>query len=92
MTGAPSGDDQGWDLGYDLDVQRWTHLADEYRPRRDREGYDSHRAFGSAHPSGFHMALCDGSVHRISYSIDLEIHRRLGHRSSGQPVPGDAWR
>ena len=92
FDGRSSGDDQGWDLGYDLDVNRWTHTDDAYGPRRDTPGFSSSRNFGSAHPAGFHMALCDGSVHRISYAIDPEIHRRLGHRSSGYPIPGDALR
>jgi hypothetical protein len=42
--------------------------------------------FGSAHESGFHMALCDGSVQMMTYSIDLEIHRRLGNRNDGMTV------
>ena len=29
------------------------------------------------------MALCDGSVKMMSYSIDLETHRRLANRKDG---------
>ena len=36
--------------------------------------------FGSAHPGGMHMSMCDGSVHTISYSIDTTIYRNLGDR------------
>lgn len=86
ISGA--GDDQGWDQGYDWDTMRWTDKA----PRRDRDGYTGLREFGSAHPTGFHMAMCDGSVHRLSFSIDRAIHKRLGHRNSGQPIPSDALR
>ncbi len=89
-------DDQGWDQGYDFDTNRWTYPGEAFRPRRDTPGYNSNNGcdvnFGSAHPAGFHMALCDGSVHRMSFSIDLEIHRRLGHRSSGQTIPGGTLR
>lgn len=36
--------------------------------------------FGSSHPAGFHMAMADGSVHHISYSIDRVIFRAGGNR------------
>lgn len=40
--------------------------------------------WGSAHPSGFSMAFCDGSVHTLEYGIDLLLHRRQHNRTSGQ--------
>ncbi len=92
FTGSSGGDDQGWDLGYDLDVIRWTHASAGYQPRRDRPSVSNTMNFGSAHAAHFHMAMCDGSVQRISYTIELEVHARLGHRSSKLPIPGDAFR
>jgi hypothetical protein len=53
---------------------------------QDLAGVDYTWRFGSAHPSGFQMALADGSVRSISYSIEETIHRRLADRRDGQPI------
>jgi len=77
--------DQGWDLGYDYDVNRWTGAPDQ--PLQDRPGLAGCRTnFGSAHAAGFQMALCDGSVHLMRFDIDPEIHRRLGNRKDKLPI------
>jgi prepilin-type processing-associated H-X9-DG protein len=39
--------------------------------------------FGSAHPFGFNMALCDGSVRNVSYEISEEVHRCYCNRTDG---------
>jgi prepilin-type processing-associated H-X9-DG protein len=73
-------DDQGWDVGYECDTNRFT----AYPPKRDSDRTVAAAVggtlFGSAHTTGFHMAFCDGSVRRISFNIDPDIHRRLGNR------------
>jgi prepilin-type N-terminal cleavage/methylation domain-containing protein len=33
--------------------------------------------FGSAHPAAWNVSLADGSVHSLSYSMDVELHRAL---------------
>lgn len=47
---------------------------------------DYYRRFGSAHSGTFNVALCDGSVRSIAYTIDPLVHFYLGHRSDKQPV------
>lgn len=96
--GSSSGNDQGWTVGHDFDVFRCTDFkandpitSSTYAPRRDQPGINIRESFGSAHEV-FHMALCDGSVHSISYSITPETHYRLGNRSDGSPITEDDFR
>jgi prepilin-type processing-associated H-X9-DG protein len=58
--------------------------VDFYQPRQDTLGYPTWAAFGSAHNSGFHMAMCDGSVQTISYDIDPWTHRILANRMDAE--------
>ncbi len=58
----------------------------DYFPLQDRVGLELTPNFGSAHPSGFHMTMCDGSVHSVSYGIDPFVHAQLGNRADGIPV------
>jgi prepilin-type N-terminal cleavage/methylation domain-containing protein len=46
-------------------------------------GYGGELIFGSAHSSGFNMAMCDASISLITFEIDPEIHRARGHRYDG---------
>jgi prepilin-type N-terminal cleavage/methylation domain-containing protein/prepilin-type processing-associated H-X9-DG protein len=85
-TGKADDDDQGWDMGYDFDVNRWTNNSADYWPRQDRAGAIGMYAFGSAHSNTFNMAFCDGSVHSIGYSIAGETHRCLGSRNDNKPI------
>jgi prepilin-type N-terminal cleavage/methylation domain-containing protein len=90
-TGASLGDNQGWDVGWTADNVRIVGIINstpppECQPIQDTPGYDPAFNFGSAHPTGFGMAFCDGSVAFLSYTIDLETHRRLGVRDDGKPI------
>ena len=51
----------------------------------ERNEVGLHR-FGSAHRSGCHFVMCDGSVKSIPYNIDLLTHSRLGTRNDGESV------
>ena len=77
-----TGDNEVMYSGYNRDFHRST----AYPPYADRPGLYYYWHFGAAHPAGFNVVLCDGSVRSISYSIDLQTHRYLGVRNDRQPI------
>ncbi len=89
-------DDQTLYCGDDWDINRWTGTtanqpltaAQLLPPLPDTPGLGSQLCFGSAHSVGFNMALCDGSVRMINYTIDPFVHDYLGSRNDGVPVNG----
>ncbi len=100
-TGIDNGDNEFMLMGDNEDILRWTwNGADQQNralamlPMQDKPGYGdaSHRGrFGSAHPGGFNMAMCDGSVRFIAYVIEPLIHRDLGNRKDGNPLDKSAY-
>jgi type II secretory pathway pseudopilin PulG len=83
-TGTSPGDNLSLYQGYDFDVVRWAEAANpETRPELDQ---DQFRAFGSVHPSGFHMALCDGSVRLVDFAIDPTVHEQSATRAGSEPA------
>jgi prepilin-type N-terminal cleavage/methylation domain-containing protein len=81
------GDDQGAWISDDLDTCRITGPSTygKARPVPDQPGLPWNEAFGSAHPSTFHMAVCDASIRGISYDIDPQVHHALGTRNGEEP-------
>jgi prepilin-type N-terminal cleavage/methylation domain-containing protein/prepilin-type processing-associated H-X9-DG protein len=73
------GDNENGYIGSDRDTLRNTQP-----PCRDRKGYDNSYAFGSAHPAGFNMAFCDGSVRHVPFSIDVNLHTASLLREDGK--------
>ncbi|BBO35578.1 DUF1559 domain-containing protein [Lacipirellula parvula] len=71
--GLSLGDDQGPFVSDDRDSVRYAGPGYALTPAQDAEE-DNTTAFGSAHPSGFFMSFCDGSVQRIHYDVDSEVH------------------
>jgi prepilin-type N-terminal cleavage/methylation domain-containing protein/prepilin-type processing-associated H-X9-DG protein len=81
-TGRDGGDNETWCTGYNNDNFRNAFQV----PLQDTPGVGFTLRFGSVHPGGLNAVFCDGSVHTISYSIDLEVHQRLANRQDGMPV------
>lgn len=88
QTGYHEANDRSYDqtmyTGVDLDTSRWTQQT----PLQDADPIFD-RSFGSAHSQACHMALCDGSVRTVSYSIDSNVHRWIGNRKDGNVVTSD---
>ncbi|WP_425397130.1 DUF1559 domain-containing protein [Aeoliella sp.] len=84
------GDNAGYVGGYQDDIVRWGVVP----PDRDYDTphlwlfnlFPRNFQFGSAHVSGMQAALCDGSVHRLSYDVDEDVFRLLCARNDGQPM------
>ena len=98
-TGEDGGDNETMYCGYNNDNHRTTYYdpgsnpSVAWTPIRDRTGIGGLTSyhFGSAHPTSWHAVFCDGSVHSMSYSIDAETHRRLGHRCDGLVVDSGSF-
>ena len=90
-TGWGCSDNSSMYQGNDWDVNRWCGNSETYKPMQDTPGFeDCTSRFGSAHSGGFHMLMCDGSVHLINYYISGQVHERLGNRRDGRadtPLP-----
>lgn len=89
-TGADFGDNENAYTGDDLDLLRWAQPNEP--PLRDQPGVESLTRFGSAHAATWQAAMCDGSVHALSYAIDPAVHRRLANRRDGQKIDDKDWR
>lgn len=80
--------------GYEWDNQKiaWNSRfgsedqQEEFQPTQDRLLLDNTRIFGSAHPGGFNVVFCDGSVRTIAYDVDPFTHSYSASRNDGQVV------
>ena len=76
------GDDQSMYMGDDADIRRWGNFV----PLYDGSKVPTKDAFGSRHDSSSNFVMCDGSVHSISYSVDIHVHELLCNRRDGEVV------
>jgi len=86
--GTSDDDDQSLHSGFDRDMVRVGCV----QPYRDRSGFDPKDvhggyplplAYGSAHPDACGIAMADGSVRSVAYTIELTIHRSFSSRNDG---------
>lgn len=96
-TGESNGDDQSLYSGFDRDMARSTNrlhppMQDEVVQQVWLPVGDSAEVtdwnFGSAHPVGFNVMMCDGSAKLFSYEIDIEAFGALGTRDGEEVVAG----
>jgi prepilin-type N-terminal cleavage/methylation domain-containing protein len=87
-NGSLEGDFQGWDVGFLDDVCRWGSPNEPLT--QDTWGIDLWDCFGSAHFDNAGFVFCDGSVHRLSYTMDMRILANLCNRSDGNVISGEA--
>ncbi len=78
------GDDQCIYIGHDMDTVRWADT--EWPLFRDGSVEQGFFSFGSSHPHICHFVFADGSVHGVSFALDVETHRRLANRKDGLVV------
>jgi prepilin-type N-terminal cleavage/methylation domain-containing protein/prepilin-type processing-associated H-X9-DG protein len=60
-------------------------------PYPDTPGYEYGLSFGGAHLAGVNMAMCDGSVRMIGYSIDAMVQIHLCNRCDGTAIDAKTW-
>ncbi|TWT93386.1 hypothetical protein Pla108_38800 [Botrimarina colliarenosi] len=97
------GDNQSMYVGFEWDNQRmaWRQGSQifglgakdpsDYQPSPDSNDnqFKPLSAFGSPHAGGLNMAYCDGSVHQVSYDIEVDAHRLNAIRNDeGDPNSG----
>ena len=89
LTGLDPGDVQSMYTGLGYCTTRYG--GQMVAPEQDQPGKTNTRIFGSEHPGSWNALLCDGSVHKISYSIDPTKHGYLANRHDGQTIDGSTF-
>jgi prepilin-type N-terminal cleavage/methylation domain-containing protein len=77
-NGKDTGDNETWCTGHNNDNLRTT----AYPPMQDT-AEENGNIFGSAHPTGWYAAFCDGHVQYLSFDIDPTVHLNNGNRLDG---------
>ncbi len=81
-----SDDNEGYTDGWDHDVEEYTSIAPAPDFNSASAGANGGDNFGGSHPGVFMTVFCDGSVHRISYSINPTTFNNLGNINDGVTI------
>jgi prepilin-type N-terminal cleavage/methylation domain-containing protein/prepilin-type processing-associated H-X9-DG protein len=86
---SDGGDNENMFTGYNNDVNRTTFRMPQQDRliTADRPLTDSTFRFGSAHPSGLNMMMCDGSVSHLVYNMSPLVYRSGGNRQTDSSWP-----
>ena len=96
-TGTCCADNNSMYQGNDWDTNRWVPAEDlsnvgQRRPLQDTPLLENcTERFGSSHPAGFHLLLCDGSARLAPFGIDVKVLSHLGNRRDGEPIANWEW-
>lgn len=79
-------DNEGYTTAWNHDTLRY--VTNEARPdyNADDGGATDGDRFGSSHPGGMNIALCDGSVRFLIYQVNIDMYKRLGNKQDGQTL------
>jgi len=80
IDGQDCGDNEELFVGQDNDLFRCTYEA----PKEDVYGVQDDSCFGSAHAGGCNFSAGDGSIHFVSYLVDLPVFQMFGLRCMNQ--------
>jgi prepilin-type N-terminal cleavage/methylation domain-containing protein len=85
IDGSEPADNNAVYQGYDWDNTRWSvwNGTTYSTPLQDTPGFSDSDDFGSAHAGSLNMAICDGSVRSVSYTIDAMTYGHLCDRKDG---------
>jgi prepilin-type processing-associated H-X9-DG protein len=96
--GGYASDDRGWTDGWDPDVMRCTCIQPindgDVNPVHSPQPPNVENAsfftliMGSSHPGGINAVFADGSVHTVSYDVNVYILNALGTRNGTSAGPG----
>lgn len=72
-------------FGFSLSSVRYVVLP----PFRDGDPHGDPQSFGSAHQSHFNVAMCDGSIRRVSFDVSQNVLVGLGVRNDGIAISAE---
>jgi prepilin-type N-terminal cleavage/methylation domain-containing protein/prepilin-type processing-associated H-X9-DG protein len=85
IDGSDPSDNENLYTGFDNDHYRSSGAA-YFPPKADNPNLSALQVYGSAHPGGFNVVLCDGSVRLISYQIEKVTFAGLGNKGDGMQL------